>query len=591
MVSLLLLGVLVIGGVIWFTHHRADIDVGRDRDLAALRRWLQTFAMLATLGAAANGMSRLLAVGLTRDVLAARRSEQVALGLALVVVAVPVGVLLWRRAVRVLLAEPDERAQPAWGWYLVVASTTSLIVAVVRLVRVGDLLAGLPGTEAEPLAAVLVSVPVWFAHQWLLAHPRLGATSTVPRVGVLAGSLVGLVPLAVGVGGLLRVGLGGLYELTLSPPVIASGPDELLGHSIALTVVAAPVWWWYWLDQASHGPRDLLWHVYVLPVAVLGGLAAALVGMGRVLWLGLAWALSVAPAGLPAWAAPQAAAHFAGLPLALAAALVGLAVWGHHRVVLTAEPHGLTRDEPERAATYLASTLGLGTVAVGTVMLVAAALTAAASSALAATGERSIVVTGLSLLLVGVPVWWVFWHRSQVRAHTEIAAERRSPSRRITLLLLSVVPGALALGSLVMVVFVVFRDVIEGVLDLGVLHELRIAVGLSLVAAAIAAYHVAVRHDDRRHHGEGADRGETAAPDTAVHPHHVLLLSPDGAQLAAEVAADTGARVQSLHRLDTPHLEVDAHRIAEEILQVHHPRVVVTVDPDGVVRVIPYGPA
>jgi hypothetical protein len=71
----------------------------------------------------------------------------------------------------------------------------------------------------------------------------------------------------------------------------------------------------------------------------------------------------------------------------------------------------------------------------------------------------------------------------------------------------------------------------------------------------------------------------------------VLLVGPDGRQLAAAVATDTGARVRSLHRLDTARTDVDAHRVAEAILAVHHDNVVVTIEEDGEVHVIPYEPA
>jgi hypothetical protein len=103
-----------------------------------------------------------------------------------------------------------------------------------------------------------------------------------------------------------------------------------------------------------------------------------------------------------------------------------------------------------------------------------------------------------------------------------------------------------------------------------------------LAAGGLSAYHWRVHREDREH---------AAAVPTLVHPRHVLLVGPDGRQLASAVAADTGARVRSLHRLDAAQAHIDAHRVAEAILAVHHDSVVVTIEEDGEIQVIPYEPA
>ena len=130
------------------------------------------------------------------------------------------------------------------------------------------------------------------------------------------------------------------------------------------------------------------------------------------------------------------------------------------------------------------------------------------------------------------------------------------------------------------ILFVVLRDLLERQLAGTVLHELRVAVALVVVAGGLSAYHWMVLRDDRE-----------AQPLRAGEPRrHVLLVSPDGERLAATVAARTGATVQTLRRVDVPTGEFDADAVSEAILASPHTRLLVTVDGDGAVDAIPYEP-
>jgi hypothetical protein len=280
--------------------------------------------------------------------------------------------------------------------------------------------------------------------------------------------------------------------------------------------------------------------------------------------------------------AARATAHFMSVPAAIAAGMVGVLIWRYHRSVLDAAAAGL-RTEPERTYNYLAAGVGLVTGAAGATIAVAAAIQVLVPGALAVeAGGRNTLATALTLLAVGLPVWWAFWRRLQRHVTAGVEGERTSPSRRVYLFLLFGATGLTAVVSLSVILFVVFRDLLESALTVTVLHDLRIAIGLVLTAGGLSAYHWAVHREDREH---------AAAAPMPTHPRHVLLVGPDGRQLAAAVATDTGARVRSLHRLDTARTDVDAHRVAEAILAVHHDSVVVTIEEDGEVHVIPYEPA
>jgi hypothetical protein len=183
------------------------------------------------------------------------------------------------------------------------------------------------------------------------------------------------------------------------------------------------------------------------------------------------------------------------------------------------------------------------------------------------------------LLVVGAPVWWAFWHRAQSVAELGAASEIRSTSRRVYLFLSFAVAGLIAVTSMAVILYTVFRDALEGSLATSVVHEVRAAIGLVVTAGAVSAYHWTVQRHDR-----------AALPATAAvaRPHDVLLVSADGRDVATAVAAATGAKVRRLHRLDTAVGPIDAGDVAAAVLASPHEHVLVTVEADGTVQVIPY---
>jgi hypothetical protein len=570
----LLVPLVVIGLIVWVVHTQRQSATTSGRVVPSLRRTLQYTGLLASLVAASVGLGNLLTAAFTGGAIAADLTDQIALGLALTLVAVPVWLLLWRSVLANLHRDPSERASSGWGLYLVAATTASLIVALVSVVRLGTMLLQLEPFDPGPIAAALVALPVWAAHVWLERRPTLSPTSRLPALGVLTGSTVGLVSLAIGVGNVVDHALGAIYGL-LPGATMVTGDTAPLLVGLVVVVIAAPVWSWYWLHRGVSATRDTLWHAYVLLVAVFGGLVAAVTATGMVLGTSLQWLI-----GEPS--AARAVAHFVRVPEVVAAGLVGSAIWGYHRRVLDGAAAGL-RTEPERIYNYLASGVGLVTGVAGATVAIAGVIEATVPGVLAAgTSWRDSLALALTLLVVGLPVWWAFWHRVQHLVTTGVEGERSSPSRRVYLFLLFGATGLTAVVSLAVILFVSFRDLLDGSLAVTVLHELRIAIGLVLAAGGLSAYHWRVHREDREH---------AAAVPTLVHPRHVLLVGPDGRQLASAVAADTGARVRSLHRLDAAQADIDAHRVAEAILAVHHDSVVVTIEEDGEIQVIPYEPA
>jgi hypothetical protein len=568
-----LVPLLVVGLLIWIVRASRRAGPQEGGGPAAVRRLLQHAALLAALFAGASGVSRLLATALPAEVLARRDAADLALGLSLTIVAVPVWVGLWRHLARRLREQPEERDAAAWSLYLVVGVTVSLVVAFVNLVEAGGWVVGIESYHPAAVASALVWSAVWATQVRLLRHPELSPRSELPQAAVIIGSLLGLLALAIGAGGALRHLLEQGYLVVTGSGFVDGALSEGLRGSLVLVAVAVPVWWWHWLHQGVSEPRTTLWHGYVLLVAVLGGLLAAVSGAAWALHGVLHWFF-----GFPE--ATRAAVHFTVLPGALAAVIVGVGVWRYHRLVLDEAPER-ERSEPERAYDHLVAALGLVAAAAGATVAIMAAVQTLTPGALASAdrGGRNALLVAITMLIIGLPVWGWTWRGLQLRVAAGAAGELAAPSRRTYLALLLGVAGLVAMVSLAVLLFVVLRDLLEGNLAVAVLHDVRAAIGLVLVAGAVAGYHWSVHVADRR-----------ARPEEAPHPRDVLLVTAADRDLAVAVAGSTGARVRRLHRLDVvPNgAATGVEQISAAILASPYPRVLVTVEEDGGVHVIPY---
>jgi hypothetical protein len=571
MIALVLL-LALIGIAVWVV--RSSRRGGGEQTISGrgLRRFLQYAFLLAALFAGAAGTSRLIATMLPTGAMAVGGTEDLALGLSMTVVALPVWALLWRTVSRQLRADPAEREAPAWALYLVTATTVSLVVGYLSLVEVGRWLTGLEPYDPFALASVPVWATVWVAHTWWLRPPPLRPISGLSTLSIVAGAATGLVAMAVGASNVLGYLFAEAYRLVAGPVLVDADATEALRHGLVVGALAAVVWWWHWLRQGVAAPRRSPWFDYRL-VAMVGGLVTAMIAVGLLLHTVLQWSIGVPEAA-------RAAVHFEPVSGMLAAAIVGAWVWTHHR---TMDDGGALqpRSGPVRAYGYVVAGVGLVTWSAGVTVAIMSALQTATPGGLASADPRgrNAFVVAVSLLLVGLPVWWTYWHPAQGQAHREDdPAELRSPARRAYLLLMTGLGGLTSVTSVSVLLFVVFRDLLEGTIGPAVIHELRAAIGLVLTAGAVAGYHWIVYRADRLMQPLVRPAG----------PRHVLLVSSDGRQLASAVAEGTGAKVQSIHRLDVAPGDIEVQRVNAAILASTHERVLVTIADDGRVDVIPY---
>jgi hypothetical protein len=561
--------------VVLVQRSRRTAGVGGGQEHAA-RRFVQYAFLLIASFTLATGLAQLVAAALPVDAFAQRRAVGVALGISLTVVAAPIVVLLGRVVRRRLHTDPEERASVAWSLYVVIALSVGLVTAFTQLMAVGRWLIGVDPYVPDQIAQALVWTLFWASHVWIASDARLRPTAPQARLATLFGSAVGLVGLAIGGGGVIAAGLREVQIQTLGPSLIEPDLGLVLGNSLILLGLGGLVWGWHWLRVELDGQPGVLWHTYVVLAGVFGGLLTAVVSGGLALHSVLQWWF-----GDPF--AVTAVAHFDALPSQLAATVVGVGVWSYHRTVLDRRA---VRAEPDRVHEYLAGSLGLIAAAAGVTVAIMAFIQEVTPGALASTDAsgRNTLIVAATLLLVGAPLWWSFWHRLERRIASGDEAERASPARRITLVLLLGAGSLTAAVSLAVILYVVVRDLLEQELELTVLIDLRAAIGLIVTAATVAGYHASVYRRDR----------SRLMVEEVVHPRDVLLVGPDGRTLVSAIAASTGARVHGLHRLDldpaTDSGMIDVDRVSAAILAAPFDRVLVTVDADGTVSVVPYEP-
>ena len=562
-VGLLLL--VVVGGLVVVAVRRAGAHAGAaEGEGYTVRRFFQYLLLYGLLVVVAVGLSGLLGRLLTRDVLVAGAQVALARNLAFTVVGGPllVGLALWTR--QRLDADPREARALGWAVYVTAASLTALLVVTAALTDVLGAAVGIGRYDGQALARALVWGALWGAHWWVDARvtPREHT-----RAHHLLGSLVGLVLVTAGLGALLAGALSVLLGLEVATIVGGAGRPMLEG--LVTFLVGVPVWFGYWVRTASRDDRGRYWLGYVLLVGVAGGLVTAMVSASLLLDSVLVWLL-----GDPG--AAGAREHFTSAPAAAAGAVVGLLVWWYHAEVLRGA--GVTtRTEVRRVYEYLMAGIGLVAAAVGLTMVLAGLVEALTGSAFVGGGATNTLLAAVTLLVVGGPVWWLYWRRIRTAAGADPAAELTSPTRRVYLFLMLGTGGLAAVVALIVAVYLLFEGVVAGTFGEETIRRMRFAVGVLVTAVAVAAYHALVYRDDR-------ERAPAAAE--AHGPRYVLLVGPADSEIARAVAHRTHGRVQAWVRTDDGAGAWSVEDVMAAVTAAAAQEVLVIAEPAGL-RTIP----
>ena len=524
-----------------------------------VRRLIVYTLLFALVTIAAAGLAGLLERLLdTGTSLAMGGTAGLALSLAFALIGGPLAALLWWVVWR-RLADESERASLAWGLYLTVMYTVSLIVATTALLGTATtaLVHGrwLPGS----FAVGVVWAVVWAWHRWMWRHPVKHPTrlSTVPVVGSVYGLIIGVGGFVNALGSLFDTAIRGAYETIAGAPWWRMPLEALLW-----AVAGGVIWWWHWYRDGTRRLRTGLAAVALVVVGVLGAGVLMLGGLGTALFVGLRLAFDPSdPAG----------EILRPLGTALAAALVGALVWVYHRRVAAERSDG-TR----RASALVMSGVGLVAAASGLGVIVNATL-ATLVSPLAASDTRTLLLGGISALVVGGPVWWLEWKPTRQVESTEIGGT----GRRVYLIAVFGISAVVALIALLVVGYRLFEFGLDPTTGGSLIDRVRAPLGVLVATALVFGYHFAVWRRDR-----AVIVAEGLAPARRI-GRVILVTAGDVAALKTAIEDATGASVTLWQRSgDETAAAPDAAAVVGALAGVTGRRALVLAGPGDRVEVV-----
>ena len=346
-------------------------------------------------------------------------------------------------------------------------------------------------------------------------------------------------------------------------------------QSLVWAVGGGLVWWWHWNHDGGRRLRGDLASVGLIAVGVLGAGVLTLGGAGVTVFvlLRLAFDRTEPMNQLLEPLAP-----------AIAAAAIGSLVWVYHR--------GLARGSSEairQGSRLVTSGVALVAAASGIGVIVNAAL-AMAATPLAGSGARTLLLGGISSLLVGGLVWWLTWKPLERSAAATPGPAGDSGNwqnaRRIYLIVVFGLSAVVAVITLLVIGYRMFEYFLGDISGGSVVDRIRAPLGLLVATGLVAGYHFAVW----RHERAALAAAQPARKRTIGHV--VLVTGTDAAPLHRAIEDATGAAVTVWRRADAgAGAAADAGqlagRLAGELEGVTGKQVLVTVSPDGRIDVIP----
>lgn len=462
------------------------------------------------------GVSGLLGRSLDFGKVIAESRTDLARNLSFAIVGVPLVYLFARWSKKNLRDDSSERTSLAWNAYLTITSITSLVISLNGL---HDTLSWLIGNDAyrgSSIAQLLIWSIIWFFH--IRLSRQAGEAN---RAQYLIGSGIGLSILAVGLGGLIANSIELLINVN-QEIISIERTDPILNSAITI-LMGLPVWIIYWLRGALTFTRDFLWHAYVFLAGIAASLITTVAGFSVVLYDVLVWFLGDTKN-------QSATQHFFTTANAVGAALSGLAIWSYHRSLIQEEAE---RTELRRIYEYIVTGVSLIAASLGILMIIVAAIESVTPSDISTTREGSnSLILAVTLLIVGAPIWWMFWNRIE-RAVLRESADLASPTRRIYILMLFGVAGVAAVVSLITLIFLFFDDLLNSELSGTTLRDMRFAVGILVTNAAISGYHWTIYMSESETPVEIFRRGR-----------HITLVGPSDAHIVELLKEQLGGNVQ-----------------------------------------------
>lgn len=480
----------------------------------SIRRLIVYTLLFALVVITATGLAGLLSLVLAPEpILAGENTSSIAQGLAFTLIGGPLAALLWWVVWR-RMSEPAERGSFAWGFYIAAVSIVSLVTFVTSLLTsFSSLVDG--DWDRVAFAGGLVWAGVWVFHRWMWRHASKGPLR-LPTVPAVLGAAFGLVVAVAGSVSCLTIvfdtAIDGFAD---SAPIGAPWWTSAV-QALIWAVGGSVVWAWHWYRERGRTVTTAFANVALIVLGILGATLLTLGGIGTALFVVLRLLFDNADP-MRELVSP--------LGVAIAAAGVGSLVWVYHRGI------ALGRSPSTRQASVLATSgVALVSAASGLGVIVNSALGILATP-LAGEDTRTLLLGGVSALVVGGPVWWLTW-----RPLDPADATAPPTGRRIYLIAVFGLSAVVALITLLVIGFRLFEFFLDSGDD--VIDSVRAPIGLLTATVLVAGYHFSVWRHDR-------DEAAASSPPPRLRTigEVVLVTGGDPTLFAEAIASVTGASV------------------------------------------------
>ena len=473
---ILLVALLIGGGIVAVVvATRTTPQAGDAAAVPTVRRLIIYVLLFALVVIGAIGLAgllgRLLGMGVE---LVAGDTTGLARSLAFTLIGGPLAVLLWwlvwRRA-----QVPAERDSLAWGLYVAGMSVVALITFASSVLSAASNLVG-GNWRPQTVATGVVWAGVWLWHRWMAKHPERGPrllTSVAPTLSSAYGLILGTGGAVVALGVLLDTAIRGFaLEGSVGSPWWRSTLEALVWAA-----GGALLWWWHWVHGGVRLAQDRLAHVVLAVVAILGGTVLALAGAGIAVYVLLRLAFDP---GDPA------ARILDPLGYAVASAALGALVLAYHDRVAREHSPGFART-----VRLVVSGVALVAAASG-VGVIVNSLLATFGNPLVGSSARTLLLGGISSLVVGGPLWWVAWKPGR-----RVEPAEASAGRRIYLITVFGLSAVSALITLLVLGYRLFEFALADQTGAALIDRVRAPLGLFVATFLVAAYHFGVWRQDR----------------------------------------------------------------------------------------------
>jgi len=486
----------------------------------SIRRLFQYALLFGLLSVSAAGVAgligRLFDIG---HVIAESRTD-LARDISFTIVGFPLYLLVGRWTKKTLSDDPSERRSVAWNLYLSVVSLTALVTSLTAAYAILMWALGEESFRGQQLSRLLAWGLIWIVHWQLI---RSTSRDEESRAHYLAGSLIGLGVLAVGLANLISSVTQLLVAQDEKSVLIESSNPTM--RALSLIIIGLPVWFQYWLRVAQSLKRELLWFSYVMLVGVAGGFIALVASSSVVVYDSIVWFFGDTVSDI-------ATQHFNDSIGALGSGIVGLGVWWYHAGIVRDTDEN-ERSEVRRVYEYIISGISLIAAAAGLMMIMVAVIESVTpGEVVSTTSSTNTLLLAVTLIIVGAPVWWFFWNR--IEGHVAVdGLEQSSPTRRIFLLMLFGVSSIAAVVSVLTGVFLFLDDLLNSKLGLETVRQMRYALAILLANAAISWYHWSIYRHER-----------TISIKKAKREKFVVLVGPQDSTIAENIESEIGGKVQ-----------------------------------------------